>query len=227
MTRPSWRQRFVRSVYADQNDSPFVRARVARLLDELGSGRGINVGGGPDRLDPRLVHLDVARHASCDCLCDARRLPFASAAFDLAVSQETVEHVDDPFLAVREMVRVVRPGGRIYLQVPFVIGYHPGPHDYWRFTREGVAVLLERAGIPEAEIEIAVGPATGFYRIAVEFLAGLMARLEPSWYRPAKAAAALLCYPVKWLDGWLAGGAARDRVAGGYLAVATKPDGPR
>lgn len=226
MTGPTWRQRFVRSVYADQNDSPRVRAALARLLAELGSGRGVNVGGGPRRLDDRLVHLDVARHAACDCLGDACRLPFASCVFDLAVSQETVEHVDDPFRAVCEMVRVVRPGGRIYLQVPFVIGYHPGPHDYWRFTREGVAVLLRQAGIPSAEIEISVGPATGFYRIAVEFAAGMFGRVVPGWYRPAKGVAALLCYPVKWFDGWLAAGAARDRIAGGYLAVGTKPHAP-
>jgi SAM-dependent methyltransferase len=223
MTRPAWRQRFVRSVYADQNDSPVVRAALGRLLQELGEGRGVNVGGGPERLDDRLVHVDVVRHAACDCLADARRLPFVSGVFDLAVSQETVEHVDDPFQAVREIVRVVRPGGKVYLQVPFVIGYHPGPEDYWRFTRAGVAALLRQAGIPAARIEIAVGAGTGFYRIAVEFLAGFLGRLAPGLYRPAKGAASLLCYPVKWLDGWLGGGAERDRIAGGYLAVATKP----
>ncbi|MBM2843885.1 MAG: Methyltransferase type 11 [Anaerolineales bacterium] len=223
MTQPTWRQRFVRSVYADQNDSPAVRAALGRLLQELGQGRGVNVGGGPRRLDDRLVHVDLVRHPACDCAADARRLPFATGVFDLAVSQETVEHVDDPFLAVREIVRVVRPGGKIYLQVPFVIGYHPGPQDYWRFTREGVAVLLRQAGIPAAQIAIAVGPGSGFYRIGVEFLAGLVGRLAPSLYRPAKGVAALLCYPIKWLDGWLSGGAERDRIAGGYLAVATKP----
>ena len=223
MTRPTWRQRFVRAVYADQNNSPAVRAALRRLLQEMGRGRGVNIGAGRQRLDDRLVHLDVVRHAACDCLADARQLPFASGVFDLAVSQETVEHVEDPFLAVREMVRVLRPGGRIYLQVPFVIGYHPGPEDYWRFSRAGVAALLHQAGVPEARIEIAVGGGTGFYRIAVEFLAGLAGRLMPGLYRPAKGVASLLCYPVKWLDGWLAGGAERDRIVGGYLAVATKP----
>ncbi|HLE23842.1 MAG TPA: class I SAM-dependent methyltransferase [Anaerolineales bacterium] len=225
MTPATGRQRFVRSVYADQNDSPAVRTALGRLLQDLGQGRGVNVGGGPRRLDDRLIHVDLVRHPACDCAADARRLPFASGVFDLAVSQETVEHVDDPFLAVREIVRVVRPGGKIYLQVPFVIGYHPGPEDYWRFTRAGVAALLRQAGIPEARIAIAVGPGSGFYRIGVEFLAGLVGRVVPALYRPAKGAAALLCYPVKWLDGWLAGGAQRDRIAGGYLAVATKPDG--
>jgi SAM-dependent methyltransferase len=227
MTPPTWRARFVRSVYADQNDSGGVRRALQPLLQELGKGRGINIGGGPRRLDERLVHLDVVPHPSCDCIADARRLPFAAGAFDLAVSQETVEHVDDPFLAVREMVRVVRPGGKVYLQVPFVIGYHPGPEDYWRFSRAGVEALLRQAGIPAAQIDLAVGPATGFYRIAVEFLAGIAGRLAPGLYRPGKGAAALLCYPVKWLDGWLAGGEERDRIAGGYLAIAIKPDDHR
>ena len=227
MTRPTWRQRFVRSVYADHNDSVAVRAALDGLLRELGEGRGLNVGGGPERLHERLVHVDVARHAACDCVADARRLPFAPATFDLAISQEMVEHVDDPFQAVREMARVVRPGGRVYLQVPFVIGYHPGPEDYWRFTRAGIAALLRQAGLPVGRVEIAVGPATGFYRIAVEFTAALFGRLTPGLYRPAKGAAALLCYPIKWLDRWLAGGPERDRIVGGYLAVATKPDGHR
>ena len=224
MSKLSWRRRFVRSVYADQNASPVVQAALRRLLDELGDGRGVNIGGGPEPLDTRLVHVDIVRHPVCDCTADACRLPFASGVFDLAVSQETVEHTADPFAAVREMVRVVRPGGRIYLQVPFVIGYHPGPEDYWRFSRAGVAVLLHQAGIPASRIEIAVGPGTGFYRIAVEFFAGLVGRILPPLYRPAKGVASLLCYPVKWLDGWMSGGAERDRIAGGYLAVATKPD---
>ena len=226
-TRPSWRQRFVRSVYADQNDSPAVRAALQPLLDGLGTGRGVNIGGGPRRLEARLVHVDLVRHPACDCVADAGALPFARGTFDLAVSQEVVEHVEDPFQAVREMVRVVRPGGALYLQVPFVIGYHPGPEDYWRFSRAGVAALLRQAGIDAAEVQIAVGPGTGTYRIAVEFLAGVAGRLLPALYQPMKALAALVCYPVKWFDGWLAGGRERDRIAGGYLAVATKPDDRR
>jgi SAM-dependent methyltransferase len=221
----SWRPSFVRSVYADQNDSPAVRAALRPLLESLGTGRGINIGGGPRRLDERLVHVDILRQG--DCQADARRLPFAAGAFDLAVSQETLEHVVDPFEAMREMVRVVRPGGKIYLQVPFVIGYHPGPEDYWRFSRAGVEALLLQAGLGGSEIRMAVGPATGFYRIAVEFLAGCAGRLAVGLYRPAKGIAALLCYPVKWFDGWLSGGMQRDRIPGGYLAIATKPDDRR
>jgi SAM-dependent methyltransferase len=223
MSEAGWRRRFVRSVYADQNDSPAVRQTLASLLRDLGPGRGLNVGSGLDRLDARLIHLDLARRPATDCVADALRLPFAPGIFALVVSQETVEHLPDPFEAVREMVRVLRPQGRIYLQVPFVIGYHPGPEDYWRFTRAGIAMLLGQAGITQPAVTVSVGPATGFYRIAVEFLAGIAGRMAQGLYLPAKGAASLLCYPLKWLDGWLQGGVGRDRIPGGYLAVGTKP----
>lgn len=223
MTHPSWRRRFVRSVYADTNDSPAVQRALGLLLDELKGGRGLNVGAGPDRLDPRLVHVDLIRSPAVDCVARAESLPFPDGVFELVVSQETVEHVPDPFAAVGEMARVLRAGGRLYLQVPFVIGYHPGPEDYWRFTRAGVRALLDQAGITGADIEVSVGGGTGFYRIGVEFLAGIIGRLHRSLYLPAKAAASLLCYPLKWWDGWLAGGVGRDRIPGGYLAVGRKP----
>jgi SAM-dependent methyltransferase len=226
MNRRSWRERFVRAVYADQNDSSAVRGALDGLLRELGSGRGLNVGSGPDRIDTRLIHLDLARRAATDCVADARFLPFSAATFDLVLSQETIEHVADPFQAVREMVRVLRPQGKIYLQVPFVIGYHPGPEDYWRFTRAGISELLRQAGIRQATVGISVGPGTGFYRIAVEFLASVAGRLAGAFYLPVKGAASLLCYPLKWLDRWLLGGIGRDRIAGGYLAIGRKPHEP-
>jgi len=224
MSDMSWRRRFVRSVYADQNDSPAVRQALDRLLRDLGSGRGLNVGAGRERIDARLIRLDLARRATTDCVADARRLPFRAGAFDLVVSQETVEHVADPFEAVREMARVLRPGGWIYLQLPFVIGYHPGPEDYWRFTRAGIAELLHQAGFGQAVVEVSVGAGTGFYRIAVEFASSLAGRLAGGLYLPVKGLMSLVCYPFKWLDGWLQGGVARDRIPGGYLAVGRKPD---
>jgi SAM-dependent methyltransferase len=227
MSAWSWRRRFVRGVYADQNDSPAVRRVLTRLLENLGAdGRGLNVGGGPERLDPRLTQVDVIRHPATDCVADAARLPFRTGAFDLVVSQETIEHVADPFSAVGEMARVLRPGGRLYLQAPFVLGYHPGPEDYWRFSAAGMRELLERSGLEVSQEGTSVGAGSGLYRIGVEFFAGAVGRLARGLYLPAKALAALLCYPLKWLDGWLEGGPARDRIAGGYLAVGVKPHAP-
>jgi SAM-dependent methyltransferase len=140
----------------------------------------------------------------------------------LAFSQETMEHVADPFQAVREMGRVLGPNGVLYLQVPFVLGYHPDPDDYWRFTHTGVQRLIEQSGLRCERVEPTLAAGTGLHRILVEFLAGLAARLVPRAYLPTKGVMAILLYPVKWLDGWLIKGTERDRIAGGYFGIGRK-----
>src|SRR5438445_10981162 len=49
---------------------------------------------------------------------DAQNLPFAASSFDVVISCETIEHLPDPRVAVREMARVTRPGGLLYLTTP-------------------------------------------------------------------------------------------------------------
>jgi len=169
-----------------------------------------------------MVTLDLVPGPTIDVCANAERLPFLDGVFDVVVSQEVLEHVRNPFLAMREMQRVLKPEGLIYCQLPFVIGYHPGPSDFWRFTREGIRALIDQAGLQCYDIRVSVGTGTGFYRIAVEFLAILMSRFAEVLYLPAKGAFALLLYPMKWLDPVLAGSAQSGRIPGGYLIIAGK-----
>ncbi len=223
---PGFRKRFVRSFWASHNSSPAVRKMVGSLLADLGGRRGLNLGCGDTRLDPRLLNFDLVSTGAADVVGDALALPFPDGKFRLVVSQEMVEHVPDPFRAVREMARVLETGGTLYLQAPFVIGYHPGPEDYWRFSREGIRRLLEQAGLDCRRVEIAVGAGTGMYRIAVEFCAALTARLVPGLYLPAKALASVALYPLVWWSGFLARGKQSDRIPGGYFAIGVKKQTP-
>jgi len=51
-------------------------------------------------------------------VADIQQMPFPEAAFDTVFSCETIEHVPDPACAVRELARVLRPGGRLFLSTP-------------------------------------------------------------------------------------------------------------
>lgn len=214
---------FVGLVYADHNRSgPVRRALTSALATLPADGFALNVGAGRTRIDPRVRNLDIFEGPHIDYVGQAEAIPLPDASVDLVITQEVLEHVADPFKAIAEIHRVLKPGGTLYLQLPFVIGYHPGPTDFWRFTREGMTRLIEIAGLQCKEFGVAVGASTGFYRVAVEYFAILLSVPLPFLYMPLKAAFALLLYPIKLLDALTAHSKQTDRIAGGYYIVARK-----
>lgn len=67
-------------------------------------------------------------------VADVQRLGHEDASFDTVVSCETVEHVQDPRRAVRELARVLRPGGRLFLTTPNYLGTMGLYRGYMRLT---------------------------------------------------------------------------------------------
>ncbi|MCO5186744.1 MAG: methyltransferase domain-containing protein [Anaerolineae bacterium] len=218
-----WRRRFVKAIYATHNDSPQIRAALSHLLETLDQDDiCINVGSGGTVLHPRMINIDLFAGATINCNARAEQLPFVDNSVRLIVTQEVLEHVQGAQEAAKEMYRALQPNGILYCQVPFVIGYHPGPTDYWRFSKEGIRELIEAAGFQCDEVAVAVGPATGYYRIAVEFASVLVSLPQPRAYHLLKGLFALLFYPVKWLDPVMMKSAQVDRIAGGYYVIARK-----
>ena len=82
-----------------------------------------------------------------DVFADARMLPFADAVFDGAICLEVLEHVSDPALVVAEIARVIRPGGTVWLSMPFLYPLHDAPYDFQRYTEFGLRRDIERAGM--------------------------------------------------------------------------------
>ena len=70
------------------------------------------------------------------------RLPFADNTFDCVFSFAVLEHVKDPFVCARELVRVLKPAGTLYCQIPFLVPLHGYPHHYYNMTRKGIENLF-------------------------------------------------------------------------------------
>lgn len=64
--------------------------------------------------------------------------------FDLVICIDTLEHVKHPWLVIEEIYKVLKPGGLAYFAVPFRFGIHDYPSDYYRYTEEGMKILLEK-----------------------------------------------------------------------------------
>jgi SAM-dependent methyltransferase len=80
------------------------------------------------------------------------RWPAQDASVDVVLATETLEHVPDPAVFLAEARRVLRPGGRIILTVPFVARWHYIPHDYWRYTPSSLLNLLQAAGFGDVVV---------------------------------------------------------------------------
>ena len=83
---------------------------------------------------------------------DGKTLPFQAARFDGAICIEVLEHVEDPEAFMAELARVLKPRSSLLLTVPWSTRRHHIPHDYHRFTRERLQILLERAGFEHLDI---------------------------------------------------------------------------
>lgn len=83
---------------------------------------------------------------------DGRTLPFPDESFEGVICTQVLEHVPDPGLLLAEMYRVLKPGGRLIMSLPFVWQEHEAPYDFFRYTRFGATSLLNRAGFEVSDL---------------------------------------------------------------------------
>jgi 2-polyprenyl-3-methyl-5-hydroxy-6-metoxy-1,4-benzoquinol methylase len=105
-----------REAYSRALDAGCEAGHFTRSLARSGAAAtGVDLD--PDMLARARAAAAGTPAASFAC-ASVESLPFADATFDFVLCAETLEHVDDPGRAVREIVRVTRPGGRFLLAVP-------------------------------------------------------------------------------------------------------------
>jgi len=147
------------------------RDRLKRFLSANSSqGKTLDVGCGDSyyrQFFPNRVSVDLDPRRSPDIVADIHRLPFSDEEFDVILCTEVLEHVKNPFLAVSEMKRVLKKGGKILLTTRFIFPIHDAPVDFFRYTSFGLAELFK-----DWEIKL-IQPETG----SLEAVAVILQRL--------------------------------------------------
>ena len=87
-----------------------------------------------------------------DVLASALALPFSSNSFDAVLCVEVLEHTTDPSASIVELTRVLCGAGVLLLTAPLDAPLHEEPYDYFRFTKYGLALLIEQAGLKMSRI---------------------------------------------------------------------------
>lgn len=72
---------------------------------------------------------------------DMQRLPYENESFDCVISDQVIEHLENPEQALSETYRVLKKGGVAVHTTCFINYVHYGPKDYWRFSSEGLRYL--------------------------------------------------------------------------------------
>jgi SAM-dependent methyltransferase len=181
----------------------------------------LEVACGNRRLGPDFINLDLQRTKQVDVLADGCSLPFMDNSFGLVWMEAVLEHLAQPVAAVQEVQRVLRPGGRVYVEIPFLQGYHADPGDYQRLTMEGLRYLFR-----DFEVEWVrpcSGPASTFCYSATAFLASLFSFGSPWMYKVGfHYVFCYLLFPFKYLDALLVRYPESARTAFGYALLARK-----
>ena len=141
-----------------------LKREVVAFAGELGPGmRLLDAGAGECQYKPLFAHcrytgVDLAvgdeswDYSKLDLRCDLTNIPRPDGSFDACLCAVVLEHVPDPVAICRELARVLTPGAPILVAVPFVCQQHQMPHDFFRYSSNGIRQVLEAAGFQDVAV---------------------------------------------------------------------------
>jgi SAM-dependent methyltransferase len=114
-----------------------VRGHPERLYLDVGCGRR-------SRRYDNCLYLDVYPSPSADIVMQpACRYPIASGSLDGIGCFAVLEHVEEPWTAAAEFRRMLKPGGLVFIDYPFLVPVHGYPSHFYNATRAGLGRLFD------------------------------------------------------------------------------------
>jgi SAM-dependent methyltransferase len=125
----------------------------SELLNKIETPKILIVGGGTigagshdivDNFSNGIISFDIYYSDNIDFIADAHSIPLKNETIDLVIIQAVLEHVIYPNIVVNECHRVLKVGGYIYAETPFLQHVHEGAYDFTRYTVLGHRILFEQ-----------------------------------------------------------------------------------
>jgi len=138
-----------------------------------GTVSDVGAGGNPEYHDffkrgknLKITKFDLNERRGTNIKIDLEKdsLPYESKKLDAVLLFNVLEHIFNYNHLVVEIERVIKNGGRLIGYVPFLVNYHPDPHDYFRYTEESLEKIMKTAGFRDVVIR-----PTGAGPFAVQF----------------------------------------------------------
>ena len=173
-----------------------VKEALNTILDKLPQAEILVIGSGDTSIPGNTTYTDVAFGENVQYIADAHDLPFLDNSFDACIAIAVLEHVVDPYRCVDEIMRILRPSGYIYSEIPFMQPVHMGAYDFTRFSYLGHRRLFRYFE------DIRSGMAGGCGTSAGQLLRYATASTsdKPHLRKWLKLFGLLITYPFRWLD---------------------------
>jgi len=152
--------------------------------------------GGAGSIVKGFINLDLFLLPGVDVVADAALLPFSASVFQRVECDAVLEHVRRPEIVMREIERVLKPGGFAHVVTPFCHPFHEYPKDYHRFTLDGLKEISGGLHV------IAQGWRTGPTATILVFLLEYLKLMLPwRWWRAvAHGVFGWVFFPFRYLD---------------------------
>jgi SAM-dependent methyltransferase len=179
--------------------SPFSDLPENALVYDIGSKRMRGYNGWSLPRGGRIVTLDIDPESQPDIVADAHDLhmiPDNSA--DCVLSICVIEHCAKPWIVMDEIHRILKPGGKVFIGVPFMFPFHADPYDNWRVTYKGIDYLCER--FEKIDSGFCRGPASCMTHLNIHFLALLLSFNSKALYGVLVDLFSWVFFWTKYLD---------------------------
>ena len=206
---------------------------VALIEAAKGPVLNLSAGGTAKRYD-HVVEAEFAIFRHTDVVADAHTLPFADGVFELVVAMNAFEHYHDPKRVAAEILRVLKPGGRVLVQTAFLQPLHEAPWHFYNTTRHGLERWFEDFETEDLRVSENFNPLNALSWITAEAETLLRDQVSPAaadrftavtarelvalWRDPNRAESELARSFMQAPNGAL------ERIAAGFEFLGRKPD---
>ncbi|HEV7515201.1 MAG TPA: class I SAM-dependent methyltransferase [Thermoanaerobaculia bacterium] len=189
------------------------------------NARVVDLGSGGRRITERTICVDMLPLPNVNLIADVERLPFRDGSIDLLYATGLLEHVEDDRRVLSEVARILKPGGLVHVELPFLQQYHEDPIDCRRFTVPGLARELQRVGLSTVRSGFHIGPTVTIITLLAYYSALLFEgknRLGRAMSTLVFVLSSAVLSPLKYLDRFLVGRRSAHRLAFGVYCTSRK-----
>lgn len=161
-------------------------------------GKILNIGSGPRILGATVTNVDIYRYAGVAIVADANAIPLPDGSVSAIISDNVLEHIAIPSLAVKEIHRLLESGGLAYVAVPFIYPFHSSPLDYQRWTKKGLIHLFHEFEM--VEIGVRAGPFSALTAYINHLIAFIFSFGSPTLASFIVNLVMLVTFPIKLPD---------------------------